>query len=225
MTTVLTSITGGKDALSEGQPNGHFIAYLDTPQESKSWQVKVLPHIFADPRRNSRLPKMLSHLYSDTEYAIWIDGNITLTKSPQELVDRYLKDKDIALFKHPKRDCLYGEATRCATGKLDDPEVIIEQVKRYEDSGFAKNKGLWECGVIIRRHSPKVIEFNNYWFSEYCRGSVRDQISFPYSADAVGLRIETIEAPWYLHENGRDVIRSDFIRMVPHTILNPQLNG
>jgi hypothetical protein len=222
--TVLTSITGGKDYLTEKQPKGTFVAYLDVPRISKTWEVRKAPQIFLEPRRNSRIPKILSHLFCETEYSIWIDGNVTLLKKPEELVKRYLMDNDIALFKHPKRDCIYDEAIRCATGKLDDPEVIIEQVSRYEREGYAKHKGLYECGVIIRRHTPKVIEFNNYWWAEYCRGSVRDQISCAYCADKVGLRIKVLDAPWYLDENGIDVRRSDFVKQVPHTILNPQLH-
>ncbi len=225
MVTVITSITGAKDTLTTKQPKGNYVCYSDVDIDSKVWEIRKAPNLFMEPRRNSRIPKMLSHLYTETEYSIWIDGNVTLGVPPEELVKRYLVDNDIAVFKHMKRDCLYDEAIRCATGKLDDPEVIIEQVKRYEDAGYAKNKGLYECGVILRRHSAKVIEFNNYWWAEYCRGSMRDQISFPYVADKVGLRINKLEAPWYLHENGIDVVRSDFLTMVPHIILNPQLHG
>lgn len=221
--TVLTSIIGGKDYLQEEQPKGSYLGYVDRMQHSDTWQLRRAPDVFDDNRRNSRLPKLLSHLYCDTEYSLWIDGNMSLTKSPEELIKRYLQNHDIALFKHPKRDCLYDEAIRCATGKLDDPETIIEQVSRYEKAGYAKHKGLWECGFILRRNSPKVTKFNNHWFSEYCRGSVRDQISFAYAADKVGIRINTLDEPWMIDTDGVNVVRSDFIKMVPHTILNPQL--
>lgn len=223
--TVLTSITGKKDTLIDDQAKGSYVAYLDAPYSSSTWQIKKAFDGFEDSRRNSRVHKMLPHLYVDTEYSLWIDGNMRLTVSPAELAKRYLGEHDIALFRHMKRDCIYEEAIRCAAGKLDDPETIIEQVSRYEREGYGKHKGLYECGFILRRHTPKIIEFNNYWLSEYCRGSVRDQISFAYCADKVGLRIKAIEAPWFLDENGVDVKRSDFLKMVPHTILNPQFNG
>lgn len=221
--TVLTSITGKKDYLVDEQAEGKYVAYLDTPYSSSTWEIRKAPDIFRDSRRNSRLPKLLPHLYCETEYNIWIDGNVSLTKPPKELITRYLKDHDIALFKHPKRDCVYDEAVRCATGGLDDPETIIEQVTRYEKAGYAKNKGLCECGIILRRHTPKVRELDEAWFAEYCRGSVRDQISFMYAVDKVGIRLNVIDAPWYLDENGVDVRRADFIKMVPHTLLNPRV--
>ncbi len=109
---------------------------------------------------------------------------------------------------------------RAATGQLDDVETIIEQVKRYEDAGFAKNKGLYECGVIIRRHTKKVIELNNFWWAEYCRGSIRDQISFPYAVDSVGIRVNGLEINWRIAPNQRSALRGDFIRIVPHNPVN-----
>ena len=220
--TVLTSITGGKNDLQEPLKPGKakWIAYLDTPQESKAWEVRKAYDRFTDPRRNSRVPKILSHQFCNTEYSIWIDGGISLLKPPEELIKTYLKDHDIALFKHPKRTCIYGEAMKTATGHLDDPEIIIEQAKKYEDMGFAKNKGLYECGVLIRRHTAKVIELNNYWWSEYCRHSTRDQISFPFSVDAVGIRVNGIEANWRISPDRLYALRSDFVKITPHNPVN-----
>jgi hypothetical protein len=200
--TVYTAISGGKDHLIHDQYKGDakFVAFLDQPQASKTWEYRKLFDKFNDNRRNSRAPKMLAHQYVDSEYSIYIDGNIRLRVPPETLVEKYLKNHDLAVFRHPQRDCLYEEATVCALRGLDDPEVIIEQVKSYEDSGFAKHKGLNECGIILRRHTDKAREFNDAWWSEYCRHSKRDQISFMYAVDKVGLRINSI--PDYFIETG-----------------------
>lgn len=216
--TVITSITGDRDDLHDDQKVGDakWIAYLDKQVESKVWEVRTAYNRFTDPRRNSRIHKMLSHQYCDTEYSIWIDGGISLLKTPEELIKKHLKDHDIAIFKHPKRDCIYDEAVRCSTGKLDDPEVIIEQAKKYEDMGYAKHKGSYECGVLIRRHTAKVIELNNYWWSEYCRHSTRDQISFAFAADAVGIRLNKMEANWRIAPTKLYALRGDFVKIVPH---------
>jgi hypothetical protein len=147
---------------------------------------------FTDPRRNSRASKILAHKYINTEYSIYVDGNITLNVSPETLIEKYLGDHDIAVYKHPTRDCIYDEAIECAKRRLDDPEIIIEQAKAYEDSGYAKHKGLAECGVIIRRHTPEVAQFNEAWWAEYCRYSRRDQISFMFAVDKVGIRVNII---------------------------------
>lgn len=220
--SVVTSITGGKDTLIETHKRGDakFIAFTDTPIKSHVWDVKPAYDKFTDPRRNSRIHKILIHQYVDTEYSIWVDGNIELIKSPEEIVDYFLKDHDIATFQHEADDCVYDEAKVCAKRKLDDPETIIAQVKKYEDEGYAKHKGLYVGNFIVRRHTPKVEAFNNAWWSEYCRHSVRDQISLPYCLDKVGLRMKSELHKWVLTQTFAQ--RSDMIRIVPHVISNPK---
>lgn len=220
--TVLTSITGGKDILVEGQAKGdsRFVAYTDTEQFSQDWEIKPAYNRFNSARRNSRVPKILSHQFCDTEYSLWIDGNIQLNEIPQNLVARYLRNHDIAVFKHPVRKCIYAEAMQCAKLRLDDPEVIIAQVKGYEDAGYAKNKGLCECGFILRRHTDEVIKLNNYWWSEYSRHSVRDQISFMYSVDTVGIRVNVIDIPW--SGTQMEAHKEGILTIYPHLTAQPE---
>jgi hypothetical protein len=216
--TVVTSITGGKDSLINEQVKGNanWVAYLDTPEVSDTWTVKTACDKFKDPRRNSRPPKILIHKYCNTEYSIWIDGSIQMNVTPEFLIDKYLKDCDIAVSKHPLRDCVYEEATVCAKTKLDDPEVIIEQVKCYEDDGYAKHKGLAECAIILRRHTPEVEAFNNAWWAEYTRFSRRDQISFPYAVDRVGIRVNYIEDYFYTLDHESAMKKSGEFKIVTH---------
>jgi hypothetical protein len=214
--TVLTSITGGKDALTIGNSKGNakWIAYSDE-FESDQWDMRSPYDGFKSDRRNSRFPKILSHLSTDTKYSIWIDGNLKLIMPPEEVVEKYLNGYDLATFKHPVRNCIYDEAILCAKARLDDPEVIIEQVSRYEKDGYAKQRGLCECMMIVRRHTPKVEQFNNLWWAEYCRGSVRDQLSFMYCADKVGLRVNVINEQFKETEDKR-LVRGGIIEIVEH---------
>lgn len=220
--TVLTSITGVKDTLVEQQTKGdaRFIAYLDKANEtiSTDWETKEAYDRFYSPRRNSRIHKILVHQYVDTPYSVWIDGNIRLLLPPETLIERYLSETDIAVFKHPIRDCLYDEAVVCAERGLDDPHVIREQVKHYSTNSYAEHKGLAECMMILRKHTPKVEAFNNAWWSEYCRFSVRDQISFMYAADKVGLRVNFIDVQFKTFtENGVErYTRGDILEIFPH---------
>ena len=221
--TVITSVTGGKDNPREQdvKSNADFLFFTDTPFESDTWEVRAACNLFKDPRRNSRIHKLLPQQYCTTEYSIWIDGGMKLLDTPENLIKKYLKDHDIAVFKHTGRDCIYDEAMKCAVARLDDPEVIITQASTYEAAGYGKHKGLAECGFILRRHTPKVIQFNNAWWSEYCRHSVRDQISFMYAADSVGIPVNIIESPWYMSMDNTSAIRKGIIEMKPHVILNP----
>jgi hypothetical protein len=192
--TVLTSITAGKDLLRDDQctEGANFIAYVSEHHESKVWEQRPAYDRFRSARRNSRVPKILSHQFCETEYSIWLDGNIALRVDPVRLVETWLGDYDFAVFRHPERKCIYEEAINCIGYGADDPEVINRQVRKYANDGYAKDLGLAEANVIIRRHSNHVIEFNNTWWSEYCVHCVRDQLGFMYSAKKTGLRINWI---------------------------------
>jgi len=123
----------------------------------------------------------------DADYSIWIDGNITLLVDPGLLVGEFLGDADISVWKHFDRNCIYKEHTAARglfeNGTICNENVYTEinsQIEEYKNKEFPKNFGLGECNVIIRKHSPQIEAFNNYWWSEICRWSFRDQISFPY---------------------------------------------
>jgi hypothetical protein len=226
MISVVTSITGGKDTLIENQCKGNarWIAFLGRENlwNSKDWEIKLAYAKFNSARRNSRIHKILIHKYVDTQYSLWLDGNLQLLVPPQTLIEKYLKNHDIAVFKHPTRDCIYAEATECAKRGLDNVETIIDQAREYEVDGYPKHRGLGEGMFILRRHTPKVEAFDNAWWAEYCRHSVRDQISFMYALDTVGLRCNFIDEQFLTHkEEGRERwIRGGIIEIVPH--LTPQ---
>lgn len=209
--TVYTCMTGDKDDMSV--PNYP----MDVRDGSEYKQFIDSYDRFKDNRRNSRIQKILAHQYINTRYSIYVDANIKLLITPEEIIEKYLKDADIAVFKHPNRDCLYDEATTCAVRDLDDPEIIIEQAVAYENSGYAKHKGLFECCIVIRRHTEKVEQLNNAWWAEYCRHSKRDQISFPYAVNKVGIRVNAIPA-YFLPTNDGRYIRDGAFEIIPHKI-------
>lgn len=195
---VITNICGDKDSLIDNQVAGNakFTCYTDGNITSKTWEIKPAYDKFKDPRRNSRITKIMPHKYSNADIIITIDGNMRLLVAPEILVDRYLGDYDMAVFKHGGRDCIYDEAIEVAKLGLDDIETIIEQAKHYEDDGFAKHKGLAQGGIIIRRNNKKTQLFNEYWWADYCRYSRRDQLSLMPAIDKAGLRVNYINEGW-----------------------------
>ena len=82
--TVLTSITAGKDQLRDDQctTGAKFTAYVSEEHCSKLWEQRPAYDRFRSARRNSRAPKILSHQFCDTEYSIWLDGNLALRIDP-----------------------------------------------------------------------------------------------------------------------------------------------
>lgn len=186
---VYTSIVGGYDALRTPRPTWpetEYVAFLDPgAPSSPPWQARPLPRVLATTRRTSRFAKIMAHTtLPGAEYSLWMDGNIIASPhtTMELLIAKYLSDADLAVLRHPCRTCLYEEATECSLLRLDDPHRIADQVRRYRSAGFPAGAGLGESGVILRRHTREVAAFNEAWWAEIERGSVRDQISFPYVA-------------------------------------------
>ncbi|MGH7789804.1 MAG: glycosyltransferase domain-containing protein, partial [Candidatus Binatia bacterium] len=215
-TVVYTAITDAYDDLKE-QPHrranqAEFVAFLDEPRESQTWRTYPIHTAFADPTRNAKIHKILSHRYFPAaDYTLWIDGSVTIRadRPLQRLIDTCLAECDVAVFRHRMRTCVYQEASVCVERQLDDPEVIWQQICRYTAAGFPPNAGLGECCVILRRHSPAVRAFNEAWWEEIAHGSRRDQLSFDYIASTLGLRYAVFDGtiadnPWF--------------RRAPHTV-------
>jgi hypothetical protein len=137
---IYTAITGHKTTLKENQnkENAKLVAF--TKLKSHTWEVREPLNIFIDPNRNAKIHKVLAHQFLDCEYSLWIDGSITLLVPLQNLINEYLKDSDIALFKHYKRDCIYDEAEVCKKMKLDYPEIIDKQMEKYKKQGISCQK-------------------------------------------------------------------------------------
>lgn len=187
--TLYTCITGGKDTPVE--QDWTITRFIDSYDK------------FKDPRRNSRIQKMMPHKYFNTEYSIYIDGNMKLLISPEEVIKRYMKGYDIAFFRHGVRDCIYDEAIAVAKLGLDDVEAIIEQAKHYEDIGYGKHKGLLQGGFIVRKNNKKVQDFNEAWWADFCRYSRRDQLSLMPALDKVGLVVNMIDEYWVQDYQGK----------------------
>jgi len=75
--------------------------------------------------------------------------------------------------------------------------------------------------MIIRRHTKKIEQFNNAWWAEYCRFSVRDQLSFMYCLDKIGIPVNLID--YQFEEINGKWTRGGIIEIVPH--LSDQIIG
>lgn len=191
--TVYTSLIGKYDKLPEKEYKGaNQIAFTD--QKATHWTVREPYTRFTDQTRNSRIQKIMPHHFIDTEYSIYLDANIELLVEPQVLIDEYLKYKDIAVFNHIGRQCVYDEADACVQLGKEDPKILAEQIKSYAKQGYPQQNGLMECGVIIRRHTERINDLNEKWWAHYCRYGRRDQLSFPvvFPKDEVQLIYPTV---------------------------------
>jgi hypothetical protein len=209
---IYTAIAGGydnlkppRDDVSPGRPEDDLpgqdvplrIAFMDNPDlyagtGCPGWQIEPMASSCMDPLMQAKRYKVLAHevLPPGTEFSLWVDGSMEFSSRlrPDEMARLYLVDADLALFKHPIRNCLYDEAHRCDVVKLDDSAVMAKQMNRYRAQGYPRNNGLAECAVILRRHTPAVARLNEMWWKEIVEGSRRDQLSFDYVCWKLGMK-------------------------------------
>ena len=152
---------------------------------------------FRSNRMNAKIVKILPHLYLQAHnYSIWIDSNIELLVNPKNLID-LMEDRKCLVFKHPYRNTINEEIIAC------------KNLDNFENLNYHKNKKviLAACGVIIRKNTETVNKLNEYWWAEICRGSSRDQLSFPYTLGTISNYLKTeIQFPF----------NSKFIKWNPH---------
>lgn len=183
---VYSAVAGKYDKRTEPKRNGssgRFVFFGDGSQTPKHWLFTTFDYYNIDPVRTAKKPKILPHVYFyDSEWSLWIDGNIDLLVDAEEIVEEVrLSDRLIGVFKHPERHCIYDEAQRCLARKKDDTELILRQTRRYKALGYPADNGLAECNVIVRKHTDtRVIKAMCDWWREIEGGSRRDQLSFNY---------------------------------------------
>lgn len=164
---VYTAITAGKD----------------TPRNDIKVFSEADYNKFVSPVMNAKIFKILPHIFLDYDISIWIDGHIYLKVPPEQLVNEWLRDADMALLGHYRGKDLYWEAKMInRTFVRRTPWVRDEvnaQMEHYEKLGMPERREVAMCSLIIRRNNPVVNQFNDAWWAEICRWSQRDQISFP----------------------------------------------
>lgn len=139
---------------------------------------------FVSPVMNAKIFKVLPHKFLDCDISIWIDGNIYLNVSADQLVEEFLGKADMAVMEHyHKKDIYWEQMMLKSTFRHRTPWVIDEvnnQIKHYEQTNqIPAREEMVMGGLIIRRNNDIVNRFNEAWWAEICRFSQRDQISLP----------------------------------------------
>jgi len=193
---IYTAITGGYESYKTQHP-GVAQPFL--------FEEKNIPYWNADPCRIAKFEKILGYGHMFSRWSLWVDGSIVFDDATDlaALAEKHLSDCDIAVMKHPHRDCVYQEAKACIDRNKDDPRVIAQQVERYMNDGYPSNYLLSETGIMFRRHTPRVLQFCSMWWDEVTKGSRRDQLSFPYVAWKLKMPYKQIEKRFFtVHPHG-----------------------
>lgn len=178
------------------------------PVKAGRWELMEPIWTHPNGRRAARYHKLHSHLlFPDAPLSIWFDGSQQLTTNPRGIFERHLPNTDIAAFKHPDRTCVYQEHRACVLLRKDNPKVMQGQINKYKADNYPPFNGMVETTVLCRRNTPDVARFNELWWNEIEKGSLRDQLSFNYVAWKLSMG--------YSHIPGRRD-KSPYCRFYPH---------
>ncbi len=194
---VYVTLFGEKDSLKkipeEVRGEADYFLYTDCITESQDYKIIHVDLNGENPRRLSRRYKLSPHKYlPEYDYHIYLDASIDIRVSPEYMINKYLTNHDIAVLKHPWRDCVYMEMRECLRINVADWDKTHEQARFYRYVKYPENNGLTENGVIIRRNTYIIREFNEFWEFMYYSFSERDQFSFCYCAWRMNLQYNII---------------------------------
>lgn len=132
-------------------------------------------------------------------WSLYLDGSFSVRKPVTQLVEGWLAQHEMALFKHPWRDCAYDEIDECVKrGKLD-PRLADKARAHLSLAGHPRHWGLWACGIIARRTQSVIQGPLAATWLPLVQECPRDQIWLPLVIRTLGIRhrILTIDKSIY----------------------------
>lgn len=184
-----------------------YILFTDNKNlTSPVWKIVVLDEKLSDPRRTSRLAKILPHRYLPPhDISVYIDSSLELkTDNVRKMVAECMEGKDIALYKHYKRHCVYDEiefVMNSTDRVVANKELCLRAIKKYEEINYPRKNGLFENAFIFRRNTETIQSLNEIWWREYANGAERDQFTLMYSLHHVGIHPHPISIGAQFRDN------------------------
>ncbi|WP_318286015.1 LamG-like jellyroll fold domain-containing protein [Limnospira fusiformis] len=195
-------------------PRVEYILFTDRKEiESSNWKVVYINELAENPRRASRLAKILPHKYlPDHDISVYLDSTFTI-KEPDiyNMVKQCMGDSDIALYKHSERNCVYDEIDFCEKSDIRniDSATCSKVRAKYQSINYPRQNGLFENGFIFRRNNSQIQELNELWWSEYVSGAERDQFSFMYCLHLLDVKPNSITI-------GKQMRKNPFVKWTKH---------
>lgn len=152
-------------------------------------------HVTCTPKHDH--PNLAAKVYKaqppwmgDWKVAIWIDANMEITEpSFARQAISYLHD-GVALWQHPRRDCVYDEADASLGDEGQDGRYellpIREQMAAYRAEGFPAHHGLYATGTTVWTPAASAT-LGAAWLAECERWGFQDQLSMPVVAWRLGV--------------------------------------
>lgn len=186
---IYTCLTGSYDNLAQPLSIDDGCDYICFSNDIKEehvgvWMIKPIPFTCNDKMRLSRYVKLLPHTaLGNYEYSLYIDANIQIVSKEfyNIIYSRMSEGYPIYQVPHPHYDCIYDDIRKAYMGR----RVSLKEAKRQLDhllyEGFPQHYGLYENGLILRKHNEEqIIKISEKWWDEYQNYSKRDQFSLVY---------------------------------------------
>lgn len=155
------------------------------------WQRRLV--VVNDEHPNMRAKWFRTHppLYA-YDYCIWIDASMQVT-NPGFVTQAIFAcgDAPVALWRHPRRDCIYDEADASVGNEAQADRYrnvpLADQVAVYRAEGYPAHNGLYATGTIVWRNCDEARRLGDAWYAECLRWGYQDQVSFPVVAWRLGI--------------------------------------
>lgn len=165
------------------------------------------PFTALDNRMKAKYFKLQAHkILPDFDAYIWIDGAFKIKS--ENFVSKMISElhgNDIAVTKHPDRNCIFAEADFVLSGLNRGSKYFQSryaasrlelEISRYQS--FQKGKGLYACGLFARWNNDHVNNFFDKWWERCLQYSAFDQLSFPILAEENNIKINPLTFSNYL---------------------------
>lgn len=168
-----------------------YVCFSDQPVACAPWVVRrVRVSAGQMPVWTAREIKLRLHRHLPTaEVTIWQDAAYQLSVHPRVFVPP-LAHADVWMLPHPDRSTVVAEAAELGRLGIVPDDRSGRQAEAYVAHGLPADPPLASTGLLVRRHTPAVLAFNERWWSELVAwGHPRDQMSVNYAAWREGIRI------------------------------------
>jgi hypothetical protein len=201
------------------------IGGIDTPKQMPKQNIDFdyfyfnegnlpVPMTGLDNRLKAKLFKMQAHkLFPNYDILIWMDSNIQVKTNDfiDTMVNALTLDFDIAISKHPSRNCIYEETQfivdEIAKGNKYlstryNSEALINEAQHFRANSHRENAGLYWCGLFARRNNKKVNAFFDQWYMDNILWGNFDQTNFVFEAEKHDMKLSIINwGNFYKNEN------------------------
>lgn len=193
---VFSALFGANDVLKPPRvinPHVRYVCMTDRADQVRGWNFHRVQHT-ERPRYLARFAKTQPLWIGPHDISIWLDASFELLVDPVAIVAAAaLTNAPIVGFPHPDRSRIVEEAAAIIRLEKAPAVAVKQQIASYQAAGFDTvthpQRQLTTTGVLVRWNSPDVTRFNDAWWSEIQRHTLRDQLSVDFCAYACRLPI------------------------------------